>query len=210
MRRQTARFTSMVLSVVVLGVMADPVLGEQTVGTDPEIMILVFDNDGLPQPTLAGAEQQMAAIFLWAGINIIWRNCSLASEKSNQACHEIPGPTQFVVTIVARGQRSTEDVFGAAFLDENGVGKYSDIFFDSIIKLHRDAGANQARLLGAVTAHEIGHLLLGSHSHSPWGIMSRHWEQDHLRRLDRGALLFTSEQAFRMRAGIRLSSRASR
>ena len=102
---------------------------------------------------------------------------------------------------MAHSKQLADDVFGVAFLDDNGQGKYTDVFFDGVNSLHRDTGANLGRLLGAVAAHEIGHLL-GFKFHSMWGIMSAHWQQDHLRRLERGALLFTPEQALRMQAQI--------
>ncbi len=47
-------------------------------------------------------------------------------------------------------------------------------------------------------AHELGHLLLGSNSHSGMGIMRAHWQSEELRRLSRGGLWFTNEQADRM------------
>ena len=48
-------------------------------------------------------------------------------------------------------------------------------------------------------AHELGHLLLGSNSHSRAGIMRAHWQGEELHRLSRGNLWFTSEQANHMR-----------
>ncbi len=162
---------------------------------------MVFDKDHLTDPTLLMAEEEVTSIFRRAGIRLLWRNCSLP-EPGATGCHQIPGPSQFVVTIVARNQQPAGEVFGVAFLDRDGTGKYADVFFDNIARLHRDTGTDAAMLLGAVTAHEIGHLLLGSHSHSAWGIMSRHWEHDHLSQLARGALLFTSEQAISMQARI--------
>jgi hypothetical protein len=192
------------MTVVALLGTGGPAFGEANIASDSEITILVFDSARLTEPAIGEAERQMTAIFRRAGISVAWRNCSLASEEYEKACHQVPGPTQFVVTIVPRSMEPAQDVFGVAFLDEKGAGKYADIFFDSIVSL-RTGGADQARLLGAVTAHEVGHMLLGSHSHSPWGIMSRHWELDHLRRLDRGALLFTPEQASRMQARLRQS-----
>jgi hypothetical protein len=206
MGQSILRFISVGLIAPVLAGMAGPAFGEAPAVTTPQIMILVFDNDRLTEPAIAEAERQMTAIFRRAGISVAWRNCSLPSEGSEKACHQIPGPTQFVVTIVARSMQPVQDVFGVAFLDEKGTGKYADIFFDRIVSLRRTGGADQARLLGAVAAHEVGHMLLGSHSHSPWGIMSRHWEADHLNRLDRGGLSFTPEQATRMQARLRESS----
>jgi hypothetical protein len=196
------RFTSMVLLFVVLVGMGKPLWGKHVVGPAPQIMVLVFDQNGLAVPVLVEAERRTTAIFRRAGISIDWRNCSLASGKSDSACHQIQGPTQFVMTIVARREQRANDMFGVAFLGESGTGKYVDVFFDSITKLYHEGGSDQASLLGAVAAHEIGHLLLGSHSHSQWGLMSPHWEAEHLRRLGMGTLMFTPEQAFLMRTRI--------
>jgi len=43
-------------------------------------------------------------------------------------------------------------------------------------------------------AHEIGHLLIGSHAHAPWGIMAAKWHDQELRRLEMGTLFFSAEQ----------------
>ena len=51
-------------------------------------------------------------------------------------------------------------------------------------------------------AHEIGHLLLGSNSHAPAGIMSARWEGQELNRMARGNLLFTDAQSDQMRTEI--------
>lgn len=175
--------------------------GEPKPVTNRQIIILVFDHDRLAQSVDGEAEREARGIFRRAGIDMLWRNCSVPSEIPDPACRKIPRPDDFIVTIVARSKQPAGDVFGVAFLDDNGQGKYADVFFDSVNTLHRDTGVNLGRLLGAVAAHEIGHLL-GFKSHSTWGIMSAHWEQDHLRRLERGALLFTPEQALRMQAQI--------
>ena len=50
-------------------------------------------------------------------------------------------------------------------------------------------------ILGCVIAHEIGHLLLGSNSHSVSGIMQGRWERRQVRQAVTGTLLFTPEQA---------------
>jgi hypothetical protein len=68
--------------------------------------------------------------------------------------------------------------------------------------MYRDSGASPARLLGTVAAHEIGHLLLGSQSHSAMGVMSAHWGETELRRVSMGGLRFTSEQASSMKERI--------
>ena len=91
---------------------------------------------------------------------------------------------------------------GLAFLGTDGRGRYSDVFYDRMEKMQRDSGANPGRLLGTVAAHEIGHLLLGSNSHSAMGLMSAHWGEGELRRVGMGGLKFSAEQAGRMRVHI--------
>jgi hypothetical protein len=50
-------------------------------------------------------------------------------------------------------------------------------------------------VLGYVLAHEIGHLLFGSNSHSVNGIMSPHWNGPELRRISEGNLLFLPDES---------------
>jgi hypothetical protein len=52
-------------------------------------------------------------------------------------------------------------------------------------------------------AHEIGHLLLDSNSHSGAGIVQPHWDPEQMRLLLMGALLFVPEQSKLMRAEAR-------
>ena len=55
-------------------------------------------------------------------------------------------------------------------------------------------------LLGAMMAHEIGHLLLGVNSHSGEGIMSIPWDVHKLQQINLGDLGFTPEQAATLKA----------
>jgi hypothetical protein len=165
----------------------------------PEITIFVYNTARVSPRDLALAQQQATMIFRQAGIATAWVDCTAASLMG--ACQPA-GPGQFIVHIVARGKTSSDAVFGLAFLGTDGTGKYSDVFYDRIEKMHRDSGASPARLLGTVAAHEIGHLLLGSQSHSAMGVMSARWRGEEMRRVSMGGLRFTSEQASRMRARI--------
>jgi hypothetical protein len=95
---------------------------------------------------------------------------------------------------------------GVAFV-ANSAGKYADVFFEHVEQLREEKpGVNLGTILGYVMAHEIGHLLLGSNSHSRSGIMQGEWHGDQLRSIALGELLFTAEQAERMRE--RVAARA--
>ena len=187
------------LVVMLLGITAAASSG----GRRGQIAVLVYDSVQLPLSVLYQAELDAAAIFRTAGVEVAWVNCSNRSALVDDACRHVPGSNQFVLHIVPRGKTSTDLIFGLSFLDEDGAGKYSDVFFDRIEDAGRDFGAKPSRLLGAVAAHELGHLLLGSHAHSGIGIMAPQWERETLRRMNRGSLLFTPEQASRMQARIR-------
>jgi hypothetical protein len=169
---------------------------------DVEITVLVHDSTRISGPILKEAEQEAARIFRAAGIGIAWVDCSGGSSRVDDACYRVPGPSQFVLHIVSTGKTSSDLVFGLAFLDEDGAGRYSDVFLDRIEGAHRAFGMDVSRLLGTVVAHELGHLLLGSHAHSYAGVMTAVWRGDVLRRQDMGCLLFTHEQGSRMRRRI--------
>jgi hypothetical protein len=175
---------------------------------DSKITVLVHDGTGISKAMLNDTETEAARIFRAAGIAVVWLDCSGPYGRVEAACHRTPGPDQFVLHIVAMGKTSSDLVFGLAFLDEGGAGKYSDVFLDRIEQASRDSGADLSRLLGTVAAHELGHLLLGNHAHSYVGVMTPVWKADTLHREDMGCLLFTPEQASLMRTRIESDGQA--
>ena len=90
-------------------------------------------------------------------------------------------------------------MFGEAFLGENGVGNYCDVFLGRIEREVEGSNLRVEQLLGTVAAHELGHLLLGKRSHSRWGIMEPRWQVEELRQLGMGRLRFNAEESQLMR-----------
>jgi hypothetical protein len=167
-----------------------------------EITVLVHNSARISTQIVDEAELDTSRVFRAAGIAITWVNCSGSSGSAEEACHGTLGPRQFVLQIVTTGKTSSDLVFGVAFLDELGAGKYSDVFFDRIEQASRTSGTDVSRLLGAVAAHELGHLLLGNHAHSYVGVMTSVWRGTTLRYEDMGCLFFTPQQGSMMRARI--------
>lgn len=174
-----------------------------TANETPGIEVLVYESSLTSPSVLQQAEVEAHRIFRRAGIEIVWVNCSIASRLAVEACHSVAGPDKFVLRLVSAIGSPDDIVFGVAFVGQDGNGKYSDIFLDRVENAHRQLGVSLSRMLGTVAAHELGHLLLGSHAHSVLGIMAPQWDQGRLRQMDMGNLLFTSEQASRMKARIR-------
>ena len=160
-----------------------------------QITVLVNDSAGVEPYALKQAESEASRLFDAAGIEIQWVNCAETHD-----CQRILKPKEFVLHIVPSGKTLSDFVFGEAFLGADGRGQYSDVFLDRLKQTQGDVSLGL--LLGAVSAHELGHLLLGSNSHSPVGIMEPRWGPSGLRKVGMGMMLFTREQARMMKARI--------
>jgi hypothetical protein len=177
--------------------------------TSSKITVMVNNNADVEPALLRSAEAAVARVFRAASIEIAWINCQEVDAATVPRCRSAPGPSQFMLQIVPTGKTSRDSVFGLSFLGENGRGKYCDVFFNRIEYAHRQFGADTAQLLGAVAAHELGHLLLGSNAHSRSGIMKGVWRSDVLHEISFGNLWFTDGQSLQMRARIESESTPS-
>jgi hypothetical protein len=194
--RRWAELQFFVLALVLLGEGIAAASSRAREGA--KITVLVNNSAQVSAAVLGRAEDEAGRIFREAGIEMEWVDCAVFES----ACRTAPGSDQFVLHIVSTGKTSTDSVFGLAFLDQDGSGKYCDVFFDRIAEEERASGMDQAQLLGTVAAHELGHLVLGSHGHSGVGIMSPVWREESLRAIGMGSFLFTREQSSLMKARI--------
>ena len=146
------------------------------------------------------AESAAGRIFSAAGLELEWINCGDSNEPASvaQHCTEVTYPTHLQLRILFRPRNLTASTLGISYLDEKGSGCYSEIFATQADDLALDSWF-RAVLLGHVMAHEIGHLLLGTNSHSPLGLMRAHWEAVDLERAAKGQLLFTAQESERMK-----------
>jgi hypothetical protein len=69
-------------------------------------------------------------------------------------------------------------------------GPNMTVYAPEVAALSRNTGVDGGVLLGIVMAHEIGHVLLNSNSHSAQGIMVARWRAEDLRAAERRALRF--------------------
>lgn len=198
--RLGGRWCARFVAIVLLGV---NVAASREAKSATEITVLVNNSAGVSAEILTQAKAEASRIFRTAGVEIDWVDCPRAADiVEGDACRRVPGPSDFVLHIVAKGKTSSDLVFGLSFLGEDGAGKYSDLFYDRVQQAHRELGADVASLLGSVAAHELGHLLLGLHAHSYVGIMAAVWNEDALRNMGMGGLRFNRDQAAGIRARI--------
>jgi len=194
-------FSNKLLGGVLTVLLSAPAWGQQM----PHITVVVNDAVGITPSLLLRAEDETARLFERAGIGVEWRNCGRLIQEDVEDC-TVHGMNRFVLHIVRTGQTDSDSVFGVAFLGEDGRGKYSDVFYDRIAETALGSDVPLVQLLAAVSAHELGHLLLGTHSHTFVGIMAARWQKQSLYKIAMGSLYFTHEQSGLMRG--RLATRA--
>lgn len=145
--------------------------------------------------TLQKGQALAGQIFKQAGVDLKWAECP---------CETRADPTTLSVRIIPKLFGSTRSKFrndhlGFAAANEEG-GELATVFYDRIESLGR--GGDLSNLLGLATAHELGHLLLGSKAHTDGGIMRPHWTRRELRQGQENPFLFSSEQAGRIRTKV--------
>jgi hypothetical protein len=169
----------------------------------PRVTVTVFDNAKVPPELLAAAEEEARQIFLRAGVDITWLNCSksLTTQSNVVPCGSI-GVGHVVAEILPRANneqlRFRLEVLGTANITNKVRSFYCFLFYDRIERL---AGQRlpKSLLLANVLAHEIGHLILSSNSHSLSGIMSGQWGEGGLRQISQGAMFFQPSESRIMR-----------
>ncbi len=176
---------------------------------DLRITVRVYDYAGLPAGTLAKAGLEARKIFAKSGIETEWVECPLERgvEERYPACRKPISPADVSIRIMPH---STEGypvppwAFGFALSSGDGrPATHAYIFNRRVEEVLREAKCARFQLLGFAMAHEVGHLLLGPAAHASRGIMRSRWLKEELRQVESGALIFTSEQAVRLRASIR-------
>jgi hypothetical protein len=175
---------------------------------DLELTIRVYNYAGASHQTLDGAEHQASRIIGTIGVTATWLDCPTSAEPtSGQAVQGCKGPVSGA-TMVLRILRGSPPV-KAAFRDTTSgyaIGSVlASVFYGRIEDLAYGLAGDDRQtpaILGYVIAHELGHLLLGTNSHSEAGIMCARWDRKYLGRALTGREVFTPEQAALARVNV--------
>jgi hypothetical protein len=173
----------------------------------PVITIRVADFSRLPQGTLAKAEKYADEVFERTGVSIRWMACpaGVADVAARNPCLEDPRPDEFWLLIEMQKPpgRSRDMMAYVGFEDEtNGTSRRAGVFFPAVQSTASRFHAEVYQVLGAAVTHELGHLLLGADWHSRRGVMRPNWGREQIELVTIGELLFTSDQAVRIRAEV--------
>ena len=161
----------------------------------PHVTLSVYNDSEVPGGVLTAAREHAVRILGRAGVDLIWRDC--AGER-REACGQVDGVASFSLRIVPKALKLKSEVFGIAFLGEDGRGAQADVFLDRIREFASRNRVGVDEILGHVVAHELGHLLLGSNAHATMGIMRSRWEEEEVKRVSRGTLYFDKLETEKM------------
>ena len=184
-------------------------LSEDKTGPSLRLNVRVFNYAQVTAETWNLAQEVAARILYRTGLETHWLKCSLSSEGKliPEVCEQPAEPSDLVLRLVpvsaATRAQFGDGTLGIAAQPEKGTPGTASVFYSRAEQLARGGAASVPVILGHAVAHEIGHLLLGSNSHSPMGLMRAKWSRQDLQNAARtGNLLFTSEQTRAMRAEV--------
>jgi hypothetical protein len=188
-------------SLAILVVLSSAAWTKVLVMKELSITVSVHNDAGTPFGILLQAESEASRIFRQSGLEIRWLNCSpLSNVPENQAeCTTADFPRHLQLRIARRALNLNEFTMGISYLSADGTGCYADIFYERAKLVYETSQVNVATILGHGIAHEIGHLLLGTNSHAPAGLMRARWQPADLASASKGTLLFSTLQSQEMR-----------
>jgi len=164
------------------------------------IWVLVYNYSQASSAGLAAAEHEAGRILGAAGVQPVWLECPAAQSTAarQDPCKKELIASDFTLRVLTAPTKNKfqDTVFGFAIQPVLASVYYE---YASRRASNDDAEFEAPLILGCVIAHEIGHLLLGSNSHSSMGIMQSRWDSTQFRQLMEGNLLFTPSQSRFMR-----------
>ena len=187
--------------LVVLGFACADASSARAADPSPTIRVRITNYTEATPATVSKAEREAGRILGEAGLNVVWIDCQLKETAANPTdpCQQELQATDIVLRVLPDHARNgvQDGAFGFAVLPV-----LASVYYEHAVSLARSDGAEfeVPIILGCVMAHEIGHLMLGSNSHSDTGIMQGQWERKQVRQLMKGDLHFTAQQSKLIRA----------
>jgi hypothetical protein len=202
--------------ILVVGVCGVP-RTSAAAGTDDTrlITVRIHNYAQVESSVLVKAERTTDDIFHEAGLQVVWLDCWTRQIPAKEPVCQIPiGPTDLILNLLpqsmSRRSHVTVGALGVALEDsETGSGFEAWIFCDLVKDTAIHGQLTQSVLLGTVIAHELGHLLLSTNSHSAFGPMRANWSSKELWAVEHRAIYFSSSESERIRQAV-IARRQSR
>ncbi len=164
----------------------------------PTIRVRVNNYAQASPAIIARAEREAGRVLGEAGLRMVWLDCPMEHyggvHVQQNPCLEPLEPSDIVLRVLSEPTQNKfqDTVFGFAV-----VPIFASVYYDYALRSAKrdNAEFEVPVILGCVIAHELGHLLLGSNSHSGSGVMQPRWERQQMRQAMMGILLFTLKQS---------------
>jgi len=169
-------------------------------GASLGITVRVLNLAHVPARTLSGAQATATGIFKRSGVDIAWVDCG-----APDTCKGDTGPTEFWLQLLEKPPATFRgDIMGFALLTHLPLndGGYAAVSWQAVRVLVDSMKVDSVPVMGAAIAHELGHLLLGSHQHSRDGVMASRLGRAQLALAARGGLMFNDAQGEAIRREI--------
>jgi hypothetical protein len=158
------------------------------------LVVRTYDSAGVSARVLDRAERSAGATLAAVGIDPIWRPCHV------KGCVSKPKPHEVEIRFVTSTPLSEPGSLGFAAIDVGArAGTLATVYVDRVDRLAKLAGGDSGDLLGRAIAHEIGHLLMGTIDHAPFGLMRAIWSGGEIRRALPLDWMFSSGEAAELR-----------
>lgn len=155
-------------------------------------------DSSVQQNARAVAARTLAA----SGLEITWWTCDV-----DGACARVPVPGELIVRLVRVREpikAKAALVLGEASIDVGtATGLLATVYVDRVERMAARWETDAALLLGRAIAHEVGHLLLATNTHSDRGLMRARWLPDEIRRNHLADWVLTNEDTAAIRRRVR-------
>ena len=169
-------FGRVVVAAVVLTAWFAQASGRAAVILD-SLSIRIYDNAGVLGPHRARAIKRAGDILARADLAVDWRDCPVTGVLARGACAAPPAPGELALRLVhsPKGDPNPRALGNALIDTTTGSGTLATVYVDRVTALSQQGRMDPWSMVGGVMAHEIGHLLLGTNSHSDIGLMREIW-----------------------------------
>jgi hypothetical protein len=176
----------------------------------PTVTLRVAGEGVVDGRSLTLARRELAEILGQAGLGVLWLTCmpGVADWRSANPCQRDREPAEFWVRIVVHKPAAPAEVLAFAEIDDDLGMRSAGVYYPAIVEAAARYGIPAGTLLGAVFAHEVGHLVLGAKAHSHHGLMSPNWRREQFERLSTAGLSFSEKETRMLREELTFPARS--
>ena len=193
------RSLTALLALTLTHSLSSPSIAQQN--SPDALTIRVYNFADVAANELSRAQQGTDEIFARSNVRFSWIDCTPNAERQpvDPKCNAVRGPSVLNLRLMPRRmepkQGLPQGIFGFSMMSTSGgFATTTNVYTDRVETIADGRKFRRPVVLGAIIAHELGHLLLGIGSHSKAGLMSLPWGPKALTAADQGTLGFSKKE----------------